>query len=163
MAHHQVLKNGEATCLSAMLLWAAPVVVTFVQLLIGVFLFFVGKALEGEKSLASKALKMLGAIVFVSLVGMYSCVKVMGAGTGLASAGFAIYGVCLISTVVVLAAIIGFDSITTNILEHPWVAKMRNLGQGPMDWVHALLAFFGVVPFIGFLLLSVLNQLVRRP
>ena len=162
MAHRQTLKNGEQTCLSAMLLWAAPMVLTFVELLLGMFLFFVGKALSGEKSLASKALKMLGAIVFVSLVGMYSCVKVMGAGTGLATAGFAIYGVVLISTVIVLAAIIGFDSITSNILEHPWVAKLNHLGQGTMDWVHALAAFFGFFPFLGFLVLSAINQLVRR-
>ena len=103
-------------------LWAAPVILTCVQLMVGLFLLFVGKALAGERSLAAKALKTLGAVVFLSLIGMYSCVKVMGAGTGLANAGFAIFGVCLVSTVIVLAAIIGFDSITTTILQHPWVA-----------------------------------------
>lgn len=162
MTHRQVLKNGEETCLSAMLLWATPMILTFVELLLGMFLFFMGIALGGEKSLAEKALKMLGAILFITLVGMYSCIKVMGAGTGLASAGFAIYGVVLISTVIVLAAVVGFDSIANSILQHPLIAKLQNLGEGIMDWVHAVLAFFGFIPFLGFLLLSMLNQLVRR-
>lgn len=162
MARRQVLANGEATCLSAMLLWATPIILTCVLFVLGIFLFFVGKALSGEASLANKALKMLGGVVFLSVLGLYTSVTVVGAGSGLATAGFAIFGVCLISTVVVLASIIGFDSLTTQVLEHPVVAKMRNLGPGAMNFMHALAFFFGIFPFVFFILLSVLNQMVRR-
>ena len=162
MARRQTLKNGETTCLSAMLLWATPVITICVLLVLGAFLHFVGRALAGEGELASKALKTLGGVVFLSLVGLYSSVSVIGAGSGLATAGFAIYGVVLISTVVVLAAIIGVDSVTRQLLSHPWLVKMRSLGAETMNFINALMLFFGAIPFAIFLLLSFLNQSLRR-
>ena len=41
---------------------------TLINLILGVFLFFVGKALSGDGSLASKALKLLGAIIMIALL-----------------------------------------------------------------------------------------------
>ena len=162
MARRQVLSNGEYTCLSAMLLWATPVITTCVLLILGLFLFFVAKAMRGEQKLASRALKMLGGIVFLSFVGLWSSISVMGAGSGLATTAFAIYCVALISTVIVLAAIIGFGSLTAHIADHPIVAKLRLLGPETMSFIHALALFFGIFPFLAFLAVSVLNQLVRR-
>ena len=121
----------------------------------------VGRSLKGNDSSAQGALRILMLVVFTCFLGLYSATKVVGAGTGMASLGYAVFGFALIFTIVVLGAIIGFDSLTKNVLEHPWVTAMTTLGDNTMHWVHALSLFFGWAPFFGFLLLSALNQLIR--
>jgi len=156
------LSDGTVVCLAAVLMWSTPMILGGVVLFLSIFLYVTSLSLRGSGVAATRALRLLATISFVSFIGFYSSATISGAGMSLASAAFAIYATVLISTVIVLGAIIGFQSLTTQVMQHPWVAKLSSLGADTLNFANALAFFFGVVPFVVFILLSFFNQLVRR-
>lgn len=60
----------------------------------------------------------------------------------------------------VVGSSIGWQSLGTAVAHQPMVQQIQRLGGS--DWVHAFCIFAGGPLFVVYLLLSVLNQCVRR-
>ena len=156
------LADGTVVCLAAMILWASPLILAAVLFFLGLFTLLLGRSLRQSSGSAS-LLKLTAAVLFTCFIGIYAAGGVGGASVGVSTAALAIFCVLLVSTVVLVGAVIGFDSLQTRVSSHPVMLKLHDAVSGPfLEWVQALFAFFGVVPFCAFLALSFVNQLVRK-
>ena len=116
-------------------------------------------ATEQDEKQAALAIKAALGVVGLCLIGTYVASSVGGAGVKLASAAVAIFGVMMLGTIAVIGGAIGFDTLG---------AKLRGKAGGVqfspfvVSFGQACLFFWGMFFFVGFLLLSMLNQLFRR-
>ena len=181
--------DGTIVCQTAFLLYATPFIMFGVTLFFAIFLLILSRratparsppqscALWGASRLylcvqrrylgtqtgedqrqAALALKAASGMVIFCLIGMYICTSIMGAGMKMGTAGFAIFGVAMFGIVAVVGATMGFDELAATLKAK---AGMAGLGSF-VNLARAFMFFCGLVPFVGFILLSFINQLFRR-
>jgi len=155
--------GGIQVCMVTYLLYASPFIIFGVTLFFSIFLLILARylsiATEQDEKQAALAIKSALGVVGLCLIGTYVASSVGGAGVKLASAAVAIFGVMMLGTIAVIGGAIGFDTLG---------AKLRGKAGGMhfspfvVNFGQACLFFWGMFFFVGFLALSMLNQLFRR-
>lgn len=159
--------DGETKlCLAAFLLWSSPLMLSGVLLFLGVFLMLLSQteAMQtggGKGNPMVKTSKLLGGLVGVCCVGIYSAASIGGAGMKLANVAICVYGLCIVGVILVVISLIGWQSLSTKIRHSPAVTFFEKLGSPGVDIVRAM--FILAAPIFSFyVLLSFVNQIVRR-
>ena len=180
--------GSYSVCMVTYLLYSSPFIIFGVTLLFSIFLLLLARhalvlsralasigglrmraldrarrylsvASEQDEKQATYAIKAALSVVGLCIIGTYVATSVGGAGVKLASAAVAIFGVMMLGTIAVIGGAIGFDTIG---------AKLRGKAGGmefspaTVSLAQAALFFWTMFFFVGFLLLSMLNQLLRR-
>jgi hypothetical protein len=155
--------SGLQTCMVTYLLYASPFIIFGVTLFFAIFLLILARYLsivtaEDEKQ-TTLAIKAALGMAGLCLIGTYVASSVGGAGVKMASAAVAIFGVMMLGTITVIGGAMGFDTLGAKIQ-----AKAAEMEFSPfvISFGQACLFFWGVFFFLGFLLLSMLNQAMRR-
>jgi|TARA_B110000196_G_scaffold234395_1_gene202834 hypothetical protein len=114
---------------------------------------------EQDEKQAALSIKAALGVVGLCLIGTYVASSVGGAGVKLASAAVAIFGVMMLGTIAVIGGAIGFHTLGDKLR-----GKAGGMTFSPfvVSFAQAALFFWGMFFYVGFLLLSMLNQLFRR-
>ena len=98
----------------------------------------------------------------VVVFAMWTAASLAGAGMRMTNSVYALCGAGIASIFAVLGATVGWGSLKGEISSHPMVKMMGEIGTSMIDLIHAMMIFCGGPFFVCFLLLSFLNQLVRK-
>ena len=120
---------------------------------------YLSVASEQDEKQATYAIKAALSVVGLCLIGTYVATSVGGAGVKLASAAVAIFGVMMLGTIAVIGGAIGFGTIGAELRGK---AGGMEFSPSAVSIAQAALFFWTMFFFVGFLLLSMLNQLLRR-
>lgn len=165
--------DGQTTlCLAAFLLWASPLFLAGVLLLLGLFLMLLSQTdimqqggsghVDAKKAHDMKKIgRILTGFVALSAFGMYSTATIAGAGMQVAKMVMCIYAIIIVAIVVVVVSLIGSSSLKDKIRNNPMVKSIETLGSPGVDILHAF--FILASPIFFFLVvLSFANQVVRK-
>ena len=115
--------DGQTTlCLAAFLLWASPLFLAGVLLLLGLFLMLLSQTdimqqggsghVDAKKAHDMKKIgRILTGFVALSAFGMYSTATIAGAGMQVAKMVMCIYAIIIVAIVVVVVSLIGSSSL----------------------------------------------------
>ena len=98
----------------------------------------------------------------VVVFAMWTAASLAGAGMRMTNSVYALCGAGIASIFAVLGATVRWGSLKSEISSHPMVKMMSEIGTSMIDLIHAMMIFCGGPFFVCFLLLSFLNQLVRK-
>ncbi len=150
-------------CLSAFLLWMSPVLTFAVLLVLGGSLLLLARTItHANASSTAYGIRVMGYAIAVAFVGMFSAASLQGAGMKLTNAAFAIFGVAVCGIIVLVGTTMGWGALKYKVKNQHFVRKLYSVGKFWQDVGHAFAIFFGWFPFVAMLILSFLNQLVRK-
>jgi len=132
-------------------------------LLLGAFMLLVARSLRhGDRSSTRVASRLLTTAVLVAFVGMWMAASIGGAGMKLSNAAVSVFAVLILAVGLVGASTIGWNSLKGKIKDSPALQRLYALGPPYADIFHGFLLCCGPILYFPFLLLSLLNQAVRK-
>lgn len=152
--------EGGVVCLAAFMLWFSPLVISAVSFFYCVSMLLLARSVRGQAHSVQRTAKLFSAIVVILLLMVWSAASIGGGGMRLANSVMAFVVAGFIALILVAGSAIGWQSLSTAVQHQPIVQQMKALGAS--DWVHAMFIFLGGPPFVVYLLMSVINQAVRK-
>jgi hypothetical protein len=149
--------SEEESCLAAYLIWSAPLVAALACALIGIFARLLGRSLSRDKSFGMIRL------VIATTAGMgflcWSAASIAAGGTGVSDVIFSLVTITTIVLLLMLIAGLGWESLKHSVQSVPLMQKLGGIAGS--DWVKSFMVLVCWLPFLFYLALSALNQLVR--
>ena len=141
----------------------APLRMPFIAAVSFVFcasLLLVARSVRGQAAGVQRTVKLFCSALVVMLLAAWSAASIGGGGMRLANSLIAFIGAACVALLLVVGSSIGWQSLGTATANHPVVQQIAKWGGS--DWVHAFCIFAGGPLFCIYLLLSLLNQGIRK-
>ena len=151
---------GNVVCLAAFMLWFSPLIIAAVSFVFCASLLLVARSVRGQAAGVQRTVKLFCSALVVMLLAAWSAASIGGGGMRLANSLIAFIGAGCVALLLVVGSSIGWQSLGTATANHPVVQQIAKWGGS--DWVHAFCIFAGGPLFCIFLLLSLLNQGIRK-
>ena len=116
--------------------------------------------MRGQAAGVQRTVKLFCSALVVMLLAAWSAASIGGGGMRLANSLIAFIGAGCVALLLVVGSSIGWQSLGTATANHPVVQQIAKWGGS--DWVHAFCIFAGGPLFCIYLLLSLLNQSIRK-
>eukprot|EP00908_Phaeocystis_cordata_P005548 Transcript_16046.p1 GENE.Transcript_16046~~Transcript_16046.p1 ORF type:complete len:636 (-),score=317.89 Transcript_16046:270-2123(-) len=153
-------EKGNIVCLAAFMLWMSPLIISAISFVFCASMLLVARSVRGQAAGVQRTVTLFSAGLVVLLLAVWSAASIGGGGMRLANSIIAFIAAGFVALVLVVGSSIGWQSLGTAVAHQPMVQQIQRLGGS--DWVHAFCIFAGGPLFVVYLLLSVLNQCVRR-
>ena len=151
---------GNVVCLAAFMLWFSPLIIAAVSFVFCASLLLVARSVRGQAAGVQRTVKLFCSALVVMLLAAWSAASIGGGGMRLANSLIAFIGAACVALLLVVGSSIGWQSLGTATANHPVVQQIAKWGGS--DWVHAFCIFAGGPLFCIYLLLSLLNQGIRK-